>query len=61
MSDEFSALIESVRACRICEQALPLGPRPVLQIDPSAKILIVGQYAQRWHLPKADRNRSRLA
>ena len=43
MSEQFSQLIESVRQCRICEYSLPLGPRPVLQIHPGAKILIAGQ------------------
>ncbi|MBW7876141.1 MAG: uracil-DNA glycosylase family protein [Candidatus Cloacimonetes bacterium] len=36
------SLLQEVRNCRICED-LPLGPRPVFQIDPRAKILIVGQ------------------
>lgn len=40
---EFAELIESVRQCRLCEKSLPLGPRPVLQIDPRARILIAGQ------------------
>lgn len=39
----FETLLESVRQCRLCEAALPFGPRPVLQIDPRAKILIAGQ------------------
>ena len=43
MSEQFSQLIESVRQCRICEKSLPLGPRPVLQVHPQAKILIAGQ------------------
>ncbi len=43
MSRQFSQLLESVRECRLCEKSLPLGPRPVLQIDPRAKILIAGQ------------------
>ena len=43
MNRQFSQLLESVRECRLCEKSLPLGPRPVLQIDPRAKILIVGQ------------------
>ncbi len=43
MSQQFTQLIESVRKCRICEESLPLGPRPILQIDPQAKILIAGQ------------------
>ena len=43
MSDSFTQLLRSVRGCRICEESLPLGPRPVLQIDPQARILIAGQ------------------
>lgn len=43
MSEQFSKLVESVRQCRICEESLPLGPRPVLQVHPHAKILIAGQ------------------
>jgi uracil-DNA glycosylase len=38
-----SDLLEKVRACTLCAEHLPLGPRPVLQIHPSAKILIAGQ------------------
>jgi uracil-DNA glycosylase len=32
-----------VRACTLCAAHLPLGPRPVLQIHPNARILIAGQ------------------
>ncbi|MDF3130557.1 uracil-DNA glycosylase family protein [Kiritimatiellaeota bacterium B1221] len=39
----FTSLLIEVRNCRLCEAALPLGPRPVLQIHPCAKILIAGQ------------------
>ncbi|MEM8815765.1 MAG: uracil-DNA glycosylase family protein [Pseudomonadota bacterium] len=39
----FDALLTSVRSCRLCEDVLPQGPRPVLQLDPRAKILIAGQ------------------
>ena len=42
-SSDFDALLTEVRACRICEKHLPLGPRPILQIDPRARILIAGQ------------------
>ena len=38
-----SDLLSEVRACRICETHLPLGPRPVVQLDQHARILIVGQ------------------
>ncbi len=37
-----STLLEDVRACTICTD-LPLGPRPILQVSPTAKLLIVGQ------------------
>lgn len=36
-------LLSQVRACRLCEPDLPYGPRPVVQADPSARILIIGQ------------------
>ncbi|MGI9262912.1 MAG: uracil-DNA glycosylase family protein [Woeseiaceae bacterium] len=39
----FEQLLQSVRQCRICADALPMGPRPVLQLDPAARILIAGQ------------------
>lgn len=37
------ALLAEVRACQLCAAYLPLGPRPVLQIDPRARLLIAGQ------------------
>ena len=36
-------LLKEVRACTICAAHLPLGPRPVLQVDARARILIAGQ------------------
>ena len=36
-------LLEEVRACTLCADHLPLGPRPVLQHSPSARILIASQ------------------
>ena len=36
-------LLQAVRACRVCEAHLPLGPRPVLQAGVGARILVVGQ------------------
>jgi uracil-DNA glycosylase len=38
-----SALLKEVRSCTLCAEHLPLGPRPVLQFDPAARILIAGQ------------------
>lgn len=42
-SPQVSQLLQSVRQCRLCEQSLPLGPRPVLQVGAHAKILVAGQ------------------
>ena len=39
----FSSLLTEVRACTICEAYLPLGPRPVVQLHPDARVLIAGQ------------------
>ena len=36
-------LLADARGCRACEAHLPLGPRPVLQADAAARILVVGQ------------------
>ena len=41
--EDLESLLEQVRACRICEEHLPLGPRPVLAASSTAKLLIVGQ------------------
>jgi uracil-DNA glycosylase len=46
MAERYSTLevlLAAVRACRACEQHLPLGPRPVLRAGATARILIVGQ------------------
>jgi uracil-DNA glycosylase len=37
------SLLTQVRACTLCAAHLPLGPRPVLQMHASARLLIVGQ------------------
>ncbi|MFO8140619.1 MAG: uracil-DNA glycosylase family protein [Marinobacter sp.] len=39
----FEALIDQVRACTLCRDQLPLGPRPVVQLSESSRILVVGQ------------------
>lgn len=36
-------LLQAVRACRVCEAQLPMGPRPVVQAGAGARILVVGQ------------------
>lgn len=37
------ALVEEIRACTLCESKLPHPPRPVLQLDPSARIVLASQ------------------
>ena len=37
------SLLTDVRACTICAGHLPLGPRPTVQVHPSARVLIAGQ------------------
>ncbi|MBK9667979.1 MAG: uracil-DNA glycosylase family protein [Gammaproteobacteria bacterium] len=59
-------LLLAVRACRVCEAHLPLGPRPVLRAAASARILIVGQAPGArvhetgipWNDPSGDRLRA---
>jgi uracil-DNA glycosylase len=36
-------IITDARNCTICAEHLPLGPRPVFQVSPTAKVLIVAQ------------------
>lgn len=37
------ALLKEIHNCALCQDNLPLGPRPVVRIHPKARILIVGQ------------------
>ena len=39
----FAALLARVSACRVCAEHLPLGPRPVLQALPTARLFVCGQ------------------
>ena len=41
--DPFASLLADIRSCTICADELPLGPRPVVQLDPHSRILVVGQ------------------
>lgn len=60
------ALLSAVRSCRECEAHLPLGPRPLLQAEETARILIVGQAPGvrahvtgiPWNDPSGDRLRA---
>jgi len=41
--ESLETLLKRVRACDICRDHLPLGPRPVVRISSTAKVLIIGQ------------------
>jgi uracil-DNA glycosylase len=43
VATKLETLLKEVRACRLCEAHLPLGPRPTLRAKRSARLLIVGQ------------------
>jgi uracil-DNA glycosylase/uncharacterized protein YeaO (DUF488 family) len=43
LSGPLPALLAEIRACNACGDALPLGPRPVLQASATSSLLIVGQ------------------
>ena len=57
-------LLGEVRACRLCAEHLPLGPRPVVRAAPGARLMIVGQApGTRVHetgIPWNDRSGERL-
>jgi uracil-DNA glycosylase len=64
-SISIDALLTDTKACRLCEQYLPYGARPVVQLKTSAKILILGQALGRrvhesailWDDPSGNRLR----
>lgn len=37
------SLLADIRACTLCAEHLPLGPRPVLRASATARIMIIGQ------------------
>lgn len=43
MAENLDDLAAAVRSCRLCADHLPLGPRPVLRVSPTARLLIAGQ------------------
>jgi len=64
----FRQTLAEVRSCTLCAANLPLGPRPVLSANPSARLLIVGQAPGTrvhetgipWNDPSGDRLRQWL-
>nr|WP_294506591.1 uracil-DNA glycosylase family protein [uncultured Rhodopila sp.] len=63
-ADTLQAAIAEAAACRLCEAALPLGPRPVFRVSATARVLIIGQApGTKVHLtglPWNDRSGDRL-
>ena len=57
-------LLREVRRCTLCEPRLPLGARPVLQLHPTARVLIVsqapGRKAHASGIPFDDQSGERL-
>ena len=43
MGGRFDALLKEVRGCSFCAAHLPLGPRPVVRMRRSARLLVIGQ------------------
>ena len=43
MAESLADVAAAARACRVCAEFLPLGPRPVFRVSTTARLLIVGQ------------------
>ena len=43
MAEALAEVVAAARACRECVAHLPLGPRPVVRAQTSARLLIIGQ------------------
>lgn len=62
-------LLKEVRACRVCDELLPLGANPIVRAKDSAKILVIGQAPGTrvhatgipWNDPSGDRLREWMA
>jgi len=57
-------LLKQINQCRLCENILPLEPKPILQINNNSKILILGQApgakAHQRGIPFDDKSGDRL-
>lgn len=62
--NSLSDILQQIRACKVCADHLPLGPRPVIRASPSARLAIIGQApGTRVHesgVPWDDRSGDRL-
>ena len=64
-NESLSQLLVSVRNCQHCKESLPLAPKPVLRVNASARLLIIGQAPGirvhnsgiPWNDPSGDRLR----
>ena len=43
MTEALADLLAEVRACRVCAASLAAGPRPIVQLGTSARLVIIGQ------------------
>ncbi|HEY5142267.1 MAG TPA: uracil-DNA glycosylase family protein [Solirubrobacteraceae bacterium] len=63
-SDDLPSLLGAIRACTVCAAHLPAGPRPIVQADGKARVVIIGQApGRRVHesgVPWADASGVRL-
>ena len=65
MTSSLADLLTEVRACTVCVDSLPEGPRPVVQVGSKARVVIIGQAPGRrvhqsgvpWDDPSGDRLR----
>ena len=68
MKESVPKLIKEIRACTVCAEHLPLGPRPIVSFASKSKVLLVGQAPGTkvhetgiaWNDPSGDRLRSWL-
>jgi len=64
MNGGLDALAARMRACRVCEAHLPLGPNPVFRLSETARLLIIGQApgtkVHETGIPWNDRSGDRL-
>lgn len=69
VGEDLEGLLARVRSCDICKDHLPLGPRPVVRVSESARVLIIGQAPGTkvhetgipWNDPSGDRLRDWLS
>lgn len=40
---DFQGLLRDIRACKLCEELLPLGAKPIVRASSNCRLLIIGQ------------------